>query len=65
MAQIGAAMVALVLLLTVSVFKCRRRKSQASAERHERANIQQDRRQAHYMQNFWNYDGSEQEDFEG
>ncbi len=34
-----------------------------SARRHRRRRREQER-EAHYMRNFWNYDGSAQEDFE-
>ena len=55
--------------MTVVLLCCYRHRRRKATVRHSKQmNAREERerqREAHYMRNFWNYDGSEQEEFEG
>lgn len=55
-----------VLSAGYAVMKHRHRRKQAAARkrRAHREKERESRKEAHYMRNFWNYDGSCQEEFE-
>lgn len=54
------------ILAGYTALRCRHRRKQAAARRRRvcRQKERESRREAHYMRNFWNYDGSCQEEFE-
>ena len=63
-----AAVVMAVLCVGAKHYGNRRSANRSTQRRQARVCADRERerrRQAHYMRNFWNYDGSEQEEFEG
>ena len=62
--MIQAIVIAACVIAAMIVCRRHQCKKIKSVVRKERVEIER-RREAHYMRNFWNYDGSEQEEFEG
>jgi len=62
------AIIAAVAMAAVLLCCYRHRRRKVGARHSKQMSIREERdrqREAHYMRNFWNYDGSEQEEFEG
>lgn len=62
-AALGLLMTAVLLWMWDSIDKRRQRRQ--AQHRRTRAARREAQREAHYMRNFWSYDGSQQEEFEG
>jgi len=65
--MIGGLIAAAAVLLLWCICRDRRIRQKHKAARARRLRgekVRESRREAHYMRNFWSYDGSEQEEFE-